>query len=69
MLHTLGNALVCSRYQNMMHRYSDPVEIANLSNFSHSFGGGQLQSGPGWLYKIRRYDTQGLYSVRLDRFH
>jgi hypothetical protein len=42
MLQTLGNALVCSRYQNIMHRYSDLVEIANLSNFSHSFGGGAI---------------------------
>jgi alpha-L-arabinofuranosidase len=61
MLHTLGNALVCSRYQNMMHRYSDLIEIANLSNFSHSFAGGQLQPGPGWLYTIPSYMTQGLY--------
>ena len=45
MLHTLGNALVCSRYQNMMHRYSDLVEIANLSNFSHSFGWGAIAAG------------------------
>ena len=33
MLQTMGNALVCSRYQQMMHRYSDLIEIANLSNF------------------------------------
>jgi alpha-N-arabinofuranosidase len=68
MLHTLGNALVCSRYQNMMHRYSDLIEIANLSNFSHSFGGGQLQPGPGWLYKIPSYDTQGLYQRAVGSF-
>ena len=47
MLQTLGNALICSRYQNMLHRYSDTVEIANLSNFSTSFAGGQLQTDPG----------------------
>jgi len=68
MLHTLGNALVCSRYQHMMHRYSDLVEIANLSNFSHSFGGGQLQPGPGWLYKIPSYDTQRLYQRAAGSF-
>jgi len=68
MLHTLGNALVCSRYQNMMHRYSDLIEIANLSNLSHSFGGGQLQPGPGWLYKIPSYDTQGLYQRAAGSF-
>ena len=61
MLETLGNALICSRYQNMLHRYSDLVEIANLSNFSTSFAGGQLQTGPGWIYKIPTYYTQGLY--------
>jgi len=68
MLHTLGNALVCSRYQNMMHRYSDLIEIANLSNFSHSLGGGQLQPGPGWLYMIPSYDTQGLYQRAAGSF-
>jgi alpha-L-arabinofuranosidase len=68
MLQTLGNALVCSRYQNMMHRYSDLVEIANLSNMSDSLGGGQLQPGPGWLYKIPSYDTQGLYQRAAGSF-
>jgi alpha-L-arabinofuranosidase len=74
MLHTLGNALVCSRYQNMMHRYSDLIEIANVSNVSHSFAGGQLQPGPGWLYMIPDYYAQllyqraaGSYSLRVDR--
>jgi alpha-L-arabinofuranosidase len=67
-LQTLGNALVCSRYQNMMHRYSDLVEIANLSNMSDSLGGGQLQPGPGWLYKIPSYDTQGLYQRAAGSF-
>jgi len=74
MLHTLGNALVCSRYQNLMHRYSDLIEIANLSNMSHSFAGGQLQPGPRWLYMIPDYYAQLLYqraahsySLRVDR--
>jgi alpha-L-arabinofuranosidase len=74
MLHTLANALVCSRYQNMMHRYSDLIEIANVSNMSHSFAGGQLQPGPGWLYMIPDYYAQLLYqraaesySLRVDR--
>src|SRR5580704_8196026 len=68
MLQTLGNALVCSRYQNMLHRYSDLVEIANLSNMSDSLGGGQLQPGPGSLYKIPSYDTQGLYQRAAGSF-
>ena len=61
MLHTLGNALVCSRYQNMMHRYSDLIEIANVSNFSHSLAGGQIQPGPGSFYEIPDYFAQMLY--------
>lgn len=61
MLQTLGNALICSRYQNMLHRYADLVEIANISNLSHSFGGGQLQPGPGYLYEIPDYFAQLLY--------
>ena len=68
MLHTLGNALVCSRYQNMMHRYSDLIEIANLSNFSHSFAGGQIQPGPGSLYEIPDYATQSLYQRAAGSF-
>jgi len=60
-LQTLGNALICSRYQNMLHRYADLVEVANISNLSHSFGGGQLQPGPGYLYKIPDYFAQLLY--------
>ena len=68
MLQTLGNALICSRYQHMLHRYSDLVEIANLSNMSDSLGGGQLQPGPGWLYKIPSYDTQGLYQRAAGSF-
>jgi alpha-L-arabinofuranosidase len=61
MLHTLGNAMVCSRYQNMMHRYADLIEIANVSNFSHSFAGGQIQPGPGYLYEVPGYSAQKLY--------
>lgn len=68
MLHTLGNALVCSRYQNMMHRYSDLIEIANLSNFSHSFAGGQIQPGPGYLYEIPDYSAQILYQRAAGSF-
>ncbi len=68
MLHTLGNALVCSRYQQMMHRYSDLIEIANLSNFSHSFAGGQIQPGPGSLYKIPDYYAQSLFQRAAGSF-
>lgn len=68
MLQTLGNALVCARYQNMMHRYADLIEIANISNFAHSFGGGQIQPGPGYLYEIPDYSAQLLYQRAAGSF-
>jgi alpha-L-arabinofuranosidase len=68
MLHTLGNAMVCSRYQNMMHRYADLIEIANVSNFSHSFAGGQIQPGPGYFYTIPDYSAQMLYQRAAGSF-
>ena len=61
MLLTLGNALSCSRYQNLMHRYSNLVEIAIRSNLSDSFGSGVIQPGPGWLYRSPTYYSQTLY--------
>lgn len=61
MLLTLGNALSCSRYQNLMHRYSNLVEIAIRSNLSDSFGSGVIQPGPGWLYRSPEYYSQSLY--------
>ena len=45
-----------------------------MSNMSHSFAGGQLQPGPGWIYMIPDYYAQllyqraaGSYSLRVDR--
>lgn len=61
MLLTLGNALSCSRYQNLLHHYSDLVEIANRSNLADSFGSGILEPGPGWLYLAPTYYSQSLY--------
>ncbi len=74
MLLTLGNALSLARYQNLLHRYSDLVEIANRSNLVDSFGSGAIQSGPGWLYFTPTYYSQSLYqraagsfSLKIDR--
>jgi alpha-N-arabinofuranosidase len=61
MLLTLGNALSASRYQNLMQRYADLVEIAVRSNLSDSFGSGVIQPGPGWLYLTPTYYSQNLY--------
>jgi hypothetical protein len=68
MLLTMGNALTCSRYQNMMHRYSDLVEFANRSNLSDSFGSGVLEPGPGWIYFTPTYYSQGLYQHAAGSF-
>jgi alpha-N-arabinofuranosidase len=68
MLLTLGNALACSRYQNLLHRNSDLVEIANRSNLSDSFGSGMLQPGPGWLVLTPVYYTQSFYQRAAGSF-
>src|SRR4029079_8050886 len=68
MLQTLGNGLGADRSQNMLHRYADLVEIANLSNMSTSFAGGQFQTGPGWMYEIPSYYGQGLYQRAAGSF-
>lgn len=68
MLLTLGNALSCSRYQNLMQRYSGLVEIAVRSNLSDSFGSGVIQPGPGWLYLTPTYYSQCLYQRAAGSF-
>jgi hypothetical protein len=62
MLQTLGNALSCSRYQNLLHRYADLAEIAIRSNLVDSFGSGVILPGPGWLYLAPTYYSQELYT-------
>ena len=68
MLLTMGNALTLSRYQNMMHRYSGLVAIANRSNLSDSFGSGVIEPGPGSLYFTPTYYSQGLYQRAAGSF-
>jgi alpha-N-arabinofuranosidase len=67
-LQTLGNALSTSRYLNLLHRYSDLVQIANRSNLSDSFGSGVLQPGAGWLYLAPTYYSQNLYQRAAGSF-
>jgi len=62
MLWTLDNALACSRYHNLLHRYADLVEIANRSNLTNSFCSGILQTDNARLYKTPTYYAQQLYA-------
>ena len=61
-LQTLGNALSCARYHNLMHRHADAVQIAIRSNLIDSFGSGVILTGPGWLYCAPTYYAQQLYA-------
>lgn len=61
-LQTLGNALACSRYHNLMHRHADAVETAIRSNLIDSFGSGVILTGAGWLFVAPTYHAQCLYS-------
>ncbi len=62
MLQTLGNALGCARYHNLMQRYSDLIEIAIRSNLADSFGSGVLVPGPGWMYFAPTFYAQRMYA-------
>jgi alpha-N-arabinofuranosidase len=62
MLWTLDNALACSLYHNLMHRYADFVEIANRSNLTNSFCSGIIQTDNARLYKTPTYYAQQLYA-------
>jgi alpha-N-arabinofuranosidase len=60
-LQTLGNALSCSRYHNLLQRNADLVEMGIRSNLIDSFGSGILVTGPGWLYLTPTYYAEQLY--------
>src|SRR5262249_7486003 len=68
LLQTLGNALACSRYQNLTQRHSDLVEIMIRSNLADSFGSGVIMPGAGWLYLAPTYYTQQLYQRAAGSF-
>jgi len=61
-LWTLENALACSRYQNLLHRNADIVEIANRSNLTNSFCSGIIQTDRTRMYLTPTYYAQMLYS-------
>jgi len=74
MLQTLGNALECARYHNLLQRYADLVQMAIRSNLVDSFGSGVIVTGPGWLLRSPTYYAEQLYArsagsypLRLDR--
>lgn len=60
-LQSLGNALDCSRYHNVLQRYADLVEMGIRSNLADSFGSGVIVTGPGWLYRAPTYYAEELY--------
>jgi len=61
-LWTLKNALDCSRYQNLLHREADLVDIANRSNLTNSFCSGIIQTNRGGLFLAPTYYAQFLYA-------
>jgi alpha-N-arabinofuranosidase len=62
-LWTLENALACSRYHNLLHRYAANVSIANRSNLTNSFCSGIIQTDNHRLYKTPTYYAQQLYAT------
>jgi alpha-N-arabinofuranosidase len=63
MLWTLANALACSRYHHLLHRYCNLVELANRSNLANSFCSGIVQTDNHRLYKTPTYYAQQLYAT------
>jgi alpha-N-arabinofuranosidase len=62
-LWTLKNALDCARYQNLLHREADLVEIANRSNLTNSFCSGIIQTNRSGMFLAPTYYAQQLYST------
>jgi alpha-N-arabinofuranosidase len=68
MLQTLGNALSCSRFHNLIQRNADLVEMGMRSNLIDSFGSGVLITGPGWMYLAPTYYAEQLYQRAAGSF-
>jgi alpha-N-arabinofuranosidase len=62
-LWTLENALACARYQNLLQRQCDLVEIACRSNLCNSFCSGIIQTDNHRLYKTPTYYLQQLFAT------
>ena len=62
-LWTLENALACARYQNLLHRNCDLVEIACRSNLCNSFCSGIIQTDNHRLLKTPTYYVQQVYAT------
>jgi len=62
-LMTLGNALACARFHNMMHRIASLVEIACRSNLADSFCGGAIETSAHGLIRRPVYYVQQLYAT------
>ena len=62
-LWSLENALSCARYQNLLHRNCDLVEIACRSNLCNSFCSGIIQTDNHRLFKTPTFYMQDLYAT------
>ena len=67
-LQSLGNALDCARYRNLLQRNADLVEMGIRSNLADSFGSGVIVTGAGWLYRSPAYFTDQLYARAAGSF-
>ncbi|MFH0761327.1 MAG: alpha-L-arabinofuranosidase C-terminal domain-containing protein [Bacteroidota bacterium] len=58
----LSTGLYTGRYLNLLHRYSDVVELACRSNMTNSYGSGMIQTNPEGLYLTAAYYVMELYA-------
>jgi alpha-N-arabinofuranosidase len=63
MLWSLGGALSCARYRNLMHAHCDFVTVANRSNLVNSLCAGAIQTDQRGLYLTPTYHVDRLYAT------